>query len=331
MDAIELLKQDHATIQELFRDYQKLGAEAHSQKRRIVAEIIRELSVHAAMEEAALYPYMRAKGEGLAELVVEALEEHKVAKWEMAALERMEPGDERYDAKATVLIDSVRHHIQKEEREMLSKLRAVSTEDELQGLTDALKAARKAAPTHPHPRMPDEPPGNTLVTPVLAAVDRSLDRAADALEKGRDLARSALEGGRSLVQRLRRRMRDTQKRVTRMGSTMRRRAMRTTEQMKEDTMEAGSRARKAAMERREALRRDEGRAMREEGKAGRQGKKTSGRAAGKTGQQKKKTSGRAAGKTGQQRKKTSGRAAGKVTQRQERQERPEYEEVLGRW
>ena len=38
--------------------------------------------------------------------------------------------------------------------------------------------AKEAAPTHPHPHAPDSPPGNVVLGPVAALVDRVRDAAA---------------------------------------------------------------------------------------------------------------------------------------------------------
>jgi hypothetical protein len=42
-------------------------------------------------------------------------EEHHVVKWTLSELEGMDPSNERFDAKASVLFESVRHHVKEEE------------------------------------------------------------------------------------------------------------------------------------------------------------------------------------------------------------------------
>src|SRR4051794_15860166 len=123
MDAITLIKQDHREIEALFKKYEKLGARAAKTKRTTVERIIRLLSIHAAVEESVLYPFVREQIPKLNDTILEALEEHLVAKWELAALEKMQPSEERFDAKVSVLIESVRHHVKEEEKEMLPALR----------------------------------------------------------------------------------------------------------------------------------------------------------------------------------------------------------------
>ena len=59
-DAITLLKDDHKTVERLFKQFEKAGDSAFVEKRRIVDRIIEELSVHASIEEQYFYPVTRA-------------------------------------------------------------------------------------------------------------------------------------------------------------------------------------------------------------------------------------------------------------------------------
>src|SRR5689334_11851124 len=114
MDAIALLKQDHKTVEQLFKRFEKAGDRAHSEKRTIVDRIIEELSRHASIEEELFYPVARATVPDTEADVLESLEEHHVVKWLLADLAKLDPEHERFDAKVTVLIESVRHHIDDE-------------------------------------------------------------------------------------------------------------------------------------------------------------------------------------------------------------------------
>src|SRR5689334_8439076 len=78
MDAITLLKDDHRTVEQLFKRFEKAGDRAHAQKRKIVDRIIEELSVHAAIEEQLFYPVARATVPKTEDIALESLEEHHV-------------------------------------------------------------------------------------------------------------------------------------------------------------------------------------------------------------------------------------------------------------
>src|ERR1019366_9030915 len=108
-----LLKKDHDTVKDLFNRFEK--AEGRPAKKKLVAQALRELKVHATIEEEIFYPAVR-KPVGK-DIMNETDEEHHVAKVLIAELEEMDGSESRYDAKFTVLAENVRHHIKEEESE----------------------------------------------------------------------------------------------------------------------------------------------------------------------------------------------------------------------
>jgi len=172
-DAIVLLKNDHKTVEKLFKQYEKLGDKAFTQKRAIVDELITELSMHAAIEEQFFYPAVRKEAEEIQDVVLEGLEEHHIVKWTLEELSKMSAEEERFHPKVTVLMESVRHHVEEEEEEMFPKVRAAMGRKALQELGDTLEQAKVAAPTKPHPKAPDTPPGNLVATPNAALAQKS--------------------------------------------------------------------------------------------------------------------------------------------------------------
>jgi hemerythrin superfamily protein len=177
MDAITLLREDHRTVEKLFKDFEKAGPRAAKTKTKLVKQIIRELAIHAAIEETVFYPAVRDASEDIEDTVLESLEEHHIVKWVLSELEKMTPDDERFDAKVTVLIENVRHHVKEEQDDMFPEVRRALGRKRLLELGEALEQAKKTVPTRPHPAAPDEPPGNL----VAGAVSSVMDRAKDAL------------------------------------------------------------------------------------------------------------------------------------------------------
>jgi hemerythrin superfamily protein len=56
VDAITLLKDDHKTVEKLFKELEKAGDRAVKTKRKLVDQVIEELTTHAYIEETVFYP-----------------------------------------------------------------------------------------------------------------------------------------------------------------------------------------------------------------------------------------------------------------------------------
>jgi iron-sulfur cluster repair protein YtfE (RIC family) len=182
-DAIVMLKDDHRKVLDLFKRFEKAGPRAVAMKRQLVDRISQELSVHAALEEQLFYPAVRGAVSATEDEVLESLEEHHIVKWTLSELEGMDPRDERFTPKVTVLIENVRHHIQEEEQDMFPKVRQAVTAASLKDLGRSMAEARRTMPTRPHPRAPDEPPGNTAAGGAASIIDKAKDVASGAVEK----------------------------------------------------------------------------------------------------------------------------------------------------
>ena len=184
MDAVTLLRNDHKTVEALFKKFEKAGPNAHKTKQDLVEKVVEELSIHAAIEEQVLYPAARKAMPDASEQVLEALEEHHIVKWVLSELDGMDPQDERFDAKVTVLKELVLHHAKEEERDLFPKIRKALTPADLRDLGEQMEGAKQMAPTRPHPRAPDEPPGNVVAGAAAAVVDRGRDLVRDLMGKG---------------------------------------------------------------------------------------------------------------------------------------------------
>jgi hemerythrin-like domain-containing protein len=185
-DAIAVLKQDHRDVEQLFKRFEKAGPSAHRTKRQLVAAMIEALSRHAEIEELVFYPAVRSELPRQEANVLEALEEHHLAKVVLAELEDLDPESDRFDAKVSVMIEVVRHHVKEEEGELFPKVRDRIARRELMEMGDALRAAKRRVPTRPHPGAPDEPPANALVGGAVAVLDRARTAGKRAVERARD-------------------------------------------------------------------------------------------------------------------------------------------------
>jgi hemerythrin superfamily protein len=148
-DAIVLLKADHKEIKGLFSKFERAGDSATKTKGELVSKIIELLTVHTYLENELLYPEVRRLLPDLEDDVLESYEEHHVADVLCMELYGMKPDAERFDAKTTVLIENVTHHISEEEDDWFPKVRAGLGRKQLSELGARMLEMKKTAPRSP--------------------------------------------------------------------------------------------------------------------------------------------------------------------------------------
>jgi hemerythrin superfamily protein len=177
IDAITLLKTDHQNVDGLFRTFEATGDQ--SERRRIADRVIRELSVHASIEEQIFYPAVRRTLPNGDTLVGESLHEHQEVKEALVRLERLNAADPAFQSAMTELIRDVRHHVQEEETQILPRLRQSMDRQQLEEIGGRMQRAKGLAPTRPHPNAPSTPPGNVVAGVAAKAYDRAKETITD--------------------------------------------------------------------------------------------------------------------------------------------------------
>lgn len=138
MDALELLKQDHAKVKKLF---DRTETADDREQKRIFSQIKTELEIHAHIEENIFYPAMQRYDE-LKELVAESLKEHSGMKTLLQEMVSLSDREDFVD-KLEELIDNVEHHAEDEEEgKMFPKVRELVSANELEKLGAQLQAAK---------------------------------------------------------------------------------------------------------------------------------------------------------------------------------------------
>ena len=148
-DAIVLLKEDHQEVKKLFRQFKEAGDNAHVRKGDLVKKMIELLTVHTYIENEIMYPEVRKLVPEVEDDILESYEEHHVADVLAMELFVMKPDNDRFDAKTTVLIENVEHHIEEEEGEWFPKVREALGRKELSELGARMLEAKKKAPRSP--------------------------------------------------------------------------------------------------------------------------------------------------------------------------------------
>lgn len=145
MNATTLLKRDHETVKGLFEKYEAAGDRAYETKKTLFMTIKDELEIHMDIEETIFYPAVKnIHDEDIKEEIREADEEHHVVKVLLGEIARMQPEDEQYDAKVTVLKENIEHHVKEEEGEMFPDAAKRLTAATLEQLGEEMEERKEA-------------------------------------------------------------------------------------------------------------------------------------------------------------------------------------------
>jgi hemerythrin superfamily protein len=174
MNAIDLLTQDHRHVEELFAAFE---ADSGDERQRILGEIIRELSIHSAIEEAYLYPRIRDEAPNGEQYVEESVEEHQAMKESLGRLDgKLEKAHTKEVAdQVETLKKKTMHHVEEEETEVLPAFAEAVTKQELDEIGRTMKQAKETAPTRPHP---NQPAATALTSWANGLLDRVRDTVA---------------------------------------------------------------------------------------------------------------------------------------------------------
>jgi hemerythrin superfamily protein len=135
MDCLELLTADHNRVRGLFKRCKDAEEKDDMETMRmLVAKIVEELQIHMTIEEEIFYPAVRGESEEIKDTVYEGFEEHHVAKVLVDELAGMTPEGDEWTAKVKVLIESVEHHADEEEKEMFPPVRSKTTAEQRESL-----------------------------------------------------------------------------------------------------------------------------------------------------------------------------------------------------
>jgi hemerythrin superfamily protein len=142
-DALDILAEDHKKVLKMFQQFKKMKKQEDADEealQTLVETACAELTIHATVEEEIFYPALRDAIDD-ADMLDEAEVEHASAKQLITELAAMQPGDELYEAKFTVLGEYVQHHVGEEEDEMFPKAKKAKLD--LDALGDEIKARKE--------------------------------------------------------------------------------------------------------------------------------------------------------------------------------------------
>lgn len=144
MNPFSLLKTDHDAFKQMLAELEDTTDRAVKTRSQVFDRLKRELAAHESIEEEILYPAIQAKAKSKdKDLVLEAYAEHHVADLIVAELAELPVSDEMWGAKATVLRESLEHHIEEEEGDLFKTAKSLLDKDELEAIGDQMNLRRQ--------------------------------------------------------------------------------------------------------------------------------------------------------------------------------------------
>jgi hemerythrin superfamily protein/carbon monoxide dehydrogenase subunit G len=173
-DVVDVLTTDHREVTLLIGE---IWGTADADTRRDLADIvISELVRHSVAEEMFVYPAMRKHLPDGDAAVEHDTAEHKQLEATMKQLEGVDASDARFTELLRQLETILADHVADEERDQFPQLRARVPREELVQMAGKVEAAKKVAPTRPHPGAPNNQVFHKLVGPGVGLVDRLRDK-----------------------------------------------------------------------------------------------------------------------------------------------------------
>jgi hemerythrin-like domain-containing protein len=119
---IDMLTEDHDRLLVLFTAFQGMRESASPESKQTLVELAcTELVIHAQIEEEFLYPALAETFEDRF-FLEQAEVEHALMRRLVSELETMQAGDRLYDAKFTVLSETMRRHIEEEQTRLFPRM-----------------------------------------------------------------------------------------------------------------------------------------------------------------------------------------------------------------
>jgi hemerythrin superfamily protein len=173
-DVVDILTTDHQEVRELIGQIR--STEDAATRRDLADTVIAELMRHSVAEEMYVYPAMKEHLPDGDAAVQHDVQEHQELEEIMKELERADAGDAQFLDVLGRLDEVLRDHISDEEDEQFPMLRAQIPSAQLVEIGTKVEAAKKAAPTRPHPMAPHSELFHKMVGPGVGLVDRLRDK-----------------------------------------------------------------------------------------------------------------------------------------------------------
>ena len=178
MDAVTFLRQDHKSVLGLLEVLEDApsGSGSHvSGLETYVTNLVISESQHEAIEEQFFWPAVREALDDGDTLADKAIAQEQEGKKLLQQLEDGQPGEPEYQQALQEFVKAGREHIAYEQDVVFPRFQAAVSREQLEKLGEKLEAAKKIAPTRPHPDTPPSPTVLKTMGTVAATVDHVRD------------------------------------------------------------------------------------------------------------------------------------------------------------
>jgi hemerythrin-like domain-containing protein len=172
-DVVDILTTDHHEVLDLVS---RIPTADPAQRRDMADIVIAELMRHAVAEEMYVYPAMKDHLPDGERKVQHDIEEHQQLEEVMKELEGRDAADSQFLQTLGRLEQVLRDHVTDEESDQFPELRARLSPEQLVEMGKKVEAAKRVAPTRPHPAAPHSELFHKLVGPGVGMVDRLRDK-----------------------------------------------------------------------------------------------------------------------------------------------------------
>ena len=161
MDAIDMLEEQHADVEDLFEELESAGA---ADKQDLFDELADQLTVHTLIEERHFYPAVNARRtEGI---VLASLDQHRSIKQLLGELLQLDPSNEAFDARLAALKQEVEHHVREEEEELFPKVRKLLEKKQLVAIAEEMIVTGESLLDAGDPRQQVRQQGEATASPT---------------------------------------------------------------------------------------------------------------------------------------------------------------------
>ncbi|QRK09085.1 hemerythrin domain-containing protein [Archangium violaceum] len=136
MSAIDLLKQQHREVDDLFL---RIKSSEGDERISLLGKVAEALTIHAALEEQFFYPF--AREQGVDGIIDESFKDHAEVKHLISEILQVKQTDPRLNELCGRLERMVTEHVSHEERTLMPKVESLANREDLVSMRDGMLQA----------------------------------------------------------------------------------------------------------------------------------------------------------------------------------------------